>query len=175
MSTVDAPRAATRVSHAWDVLLTVADPEIPMLSICDLGIVRGVHESEGGTLAIVLTPTYSGCPATEWIERSVIEALGAAGLSPVQIMLQRAPAWSSDWISTNGLRKLRECGIVPPPRIGPGEAVPIRMHRSRSQALVCPRCASADTERISAFGATACKALWRCRACGEPFEFFKPI
>ncbi len=175
MSSVNAPRTATRVSRAWDVLLTVADPEIPMLSICDLGIVRGVHESDGGTLSVVLTPTYSGCPATEWIERSVTEALRAVGLGPVQIILQRAPAWSSDWISTDGLRKMREYGIAPPPHIGPGEAVPIRLHQNRSQALNCPRCASADTEQISAFGATACKALWRCRACGEPFEYFKPI
>ncbi len=169
MSTV---AASDRVRRAWDVLRGVADPEIPVLSLCDLGIVRDVRE-QGDMLDVVLTPTYSGCPATEAIERSARDALHAAGLDPARIVLQRAPAWSSDWISESGRRKLRDYGIAPPP-VCAGEAV-VTFHRRTAAAPACPRCSSADTEQISAFGATACKALWRCRACGEPFEFFKPI
>lgn len=171
--------SAARESRAWAVLQTVADPEVPVLSVCDLGMVRAVAEAVDGALEVVLTPTYSGCPATEMIERNVIDALDAAGLGPARVSLQRAPAWSSDWISVDGLRKLREYGIAPPAHwVGETSAdaeVPIRFHRLRPQCLVCPQCGSSDTEQISAFGSTACKALWRCKACSEPFEYFKPI
>lgn len=169
--------AADRVARAWAVLGTVADPEIPVLSVCDLGMVRDVVVGADGTLAVVLTPTYSGCPATEMIERSVRDAIDAAGLGPGHVSLQRAPAWTTDWISEDGRRKLREYGIAPPTgdaAVADG-AVPIRIVRGATQAPRCPLCGSADTEQISAFGSTACKALWRCRACGEPFDFFKPI
>lgn len=158
------------VEQAWAVLHTVLDPEVPALSLTDLGIVRAVRTAEPG-LEVVLTPTYSGCPATEVIAQSVVDALGAAGLGPVQITMQRAPAWTTDWISEDGRRKLHDYGIAPP---GPVGAVqPIRLVRRDSVA--CPRCGSARTERLSAFGATACKALYRCLACREPFEHFKPI
>ena len=167
-----------RKARAWAVLQTVADPEIPVLSLSDLGIVRDVRDGSDGALDVVLTPTYSGCPATELIARSVAEALESEGLGPVRISQQRAPAWSSDWISAEGRQKMREYGIAPP--AGEGAAgcaapVPVRLHRLRPQPLTCPRCASVETEQLSAFGSTACKALWRCRACGEPFEYFKPI
>lgn len=168
--------AADRTARAWAVLDGVPDPEVPVLSVCDLGMVRTVDLAGDGALDVVLTPTYSGCPATEMIERSVIEALDAAGLGPVRVTLRRAPAWTTDWISADGRRKLREYGIAPPaPASCAGGSVPIRIVRKTAPAPACPHCGSADTEQISAFGSTACKALWRCRACGEPFDYFKPI
>lgn len=169
--------AADRTARAWAVLDAVPDPEVPVLSVRDLGMVRAVDLSGDGTLDVVLTPTYSGCPATEMIERSVIEALDAAGLGPVRVTLRRAPAWTTDWISDDGRRKLREYGIAPPAAAAcEAGSAPIRIvRRSAPPAPPCPHCGSADTEQISAFGSTACKALWRCRACGEPFDYFKPI
>jgi ring-1,2-phenylacetyl-CoA epoxidase subunit PaaD len=164
-----------RVERAWAVLEGVPDPEVPAISVRDLGIVRDVIE-HGEALEIVLTPTYSGCPATEVIERDVIEAVDAAGLGPARVSLRRAPAWTTDWISDAGRRKLADYGIAPPGPVGEGGATPIRVVRRAAVASVaCPRCASADTERLSAFGSTACKALYRCRACREPFEHFKPL
>jgi ring-1,2-phenylacetyl-CoA epoxidase subunit PaaD len=167
---------ADRVDKAWAVLDTVLDPEVPALSLRDLGIVRDVVESAASPeLEIVLTPTYSGCPATEVIEQSVLEAIEQAGLGPARVRLQRAPAWSTDWISEEGRRKLLEYGIAPPGPVTHGAAVPIRLFGRRDKPPACPRCASSDTERLSAFGSTACKALYRCLACREPFEHFKPI
>jgi ring-1,2-phenylacetyl-CoA epoxidase subunit PaaD len=157
------------------VLEGVLDPEVPALSVCDLGIVREVREVREG-LEIVLTPTYSGCPATEVIERQVLEAIATAGLGSAVVRLQRAPAWSSDWISAQGRRKLRDYGIAPP---GSAPAEPglstIRFGRRHIEAVPCPRCGSAETTSVSAFGSTACKALHRCLSCLEPFEYFKPI
>ena len=169
--------APTRVARAWQVLGDVLDPEVPALSICDLGIVREVHDNGGDRLIVVLTPTYSGCPATEVIERSVIDTIEAAGLGPATVAWQRAPAWSSDWIGAEGRRKLREYGIAPPgPRdVAADAAQPIRIVGRRADAVACPHCGAAQTERLSAFGSTACKALYRCLACREPFEYFKPI
>jgi ring-1,2-phenylacetyl-CoA epoxidase subunit PaaD len=167
---MSAAMVADRERAAWQVLDGVPDPEVPALSLPDLGVVREVHARDDG-LEVVLTPTYSGCPATEVIEASVIEALDAAGLGPTRVTTRRAPAWTTDWISDAGRRKLRDYGIAPP---GPvGEAAPIRI--VRRERVECPRCGSADTERLSAFGSTACKALYRCVACREPFEHFKPI
>lgn len=165
--------AEDRVRRAWDVLDGVPDPEVPALSVRDLGIVRDVID-HGGELEVVLTPTYSGCPATEVIERSVLDALQAGGLAPARATLRRAPAWTTDWISDEGRRKLREYGIAPPGPAMPDEGVPIRLFR-RESAIACPRCGSLHTEKLSAFGSTACKALYRCLSCREPFEHFKPI
>ena len=162
-----------RERAAWRVLETVLDPEVPALSLVDLGIVREVHALEDG-LQVVLTPTYSGCPATEVIEQSVVDALAEAGLGPVTVVTRRAPAWTTDWISEDGRRKLREYGIAPPGPVDAGAGAPIRIVR-KSAAVECPRCGSANTERLSAFGSTACKSLYRCVACREPFEHFKPI
>ena len=169
-----------RHAAAWRVLDGVPDPEVPVLSVRDLGIVREVRadaaDPEG--LEVVLTPTYSGCPATEVISQSVREALEQAGLGPVRVSLQRAPAWTTDWISDEGRRKLREYGIAPPGPVGADGAVPITFMSRRpgpGAAVECPRCGSARTERLSAFGSTACKAMYRCLACREPFEHFKPI
>ena len=164
-----------RLARAWAVLDTVLDPEVPVVSVRELGILRDVRMNAEG-LTVVLTPTYSGCPAAELIESSVVDALVAAGLGPVQVQMQRAPAWTTDWITAEGRRKLREYGIAPP---GPADAslgVAMRfIPRVKAASLACPRCESANTERLSAFGSTACKATYRCLACGEPFEHFKPI
>ncbi len=164
--------AESRTDAAWRVLHSVLDPEVPALSVVDLGIVRGVVEGDGGGLEVTLTPTYSGCPAVEVIEADIVAALHAAALGPVRVRTQRAPAWTTDWISDEGRRKLREYGIAPPgPTMQGGAAIRI----VRREAVACPRCGSAQTERLSAFGATACKALYRCFACREPFEHMKPL
>lgn len=169
--------AQARVERAWQVLAEVPDPEVPAISVTDLGIVREVHAVDGGGIEVVLTPTYSGCPATEVIERSVLDAIEAAGLGPARARLRRDPAWTTDWISADGRRKLRDYGIAPPGPAEPGAAVVVRFQPRRAALIniACPRCGSDHTERLSAFGSTACKALWRCLACREPFEQFKPI
>jgi len=164
-----------REERAWAVLDTVLDPEVPVVSVRDLGIVRNVVACDDG-LEVVLTPTYSGCPAIEAIERDVCDALGNAGLGTVRVRMQRAPAWTTNWISEEGRRKLLEYGIVPPQPVNATQGVPMQWMPQRVPSLLaCPHCASRSTERLSAFGSTACKALYRCLACGEPFEHFKPI
>lgn len=168
-----AAAAPDRRAQAWAVLAAVPDPEVPVISLCELGIVREVLD-HGTAMEVVLTPTYSGCPATEVIERSVVQAIDAAGLGPARVTMQRAPAWTTDWISEDGKRKLRDYGIAPPGPVADA-AVPMRFVGRRSEAVPCPHCGSAHTERLSAFGATACKALWRCLDCREPFEHFKPL
>jgi ring-1,2-phenylacetyl-CoA epoxidase subunit PaaD len=165
---------ASRAERAWAALAEVLDPEVPALSVCDLGIVRDVID-HGSELEVVLTPTYSGCPATEVIEASVLAALEAEGLGPARATLQRAPAWTTDWISEEGKRKLNEYGIAPPGPTLPEGGVPIRIFGRSADTVPCPRCGSKITERTSAFGSTACKSLYRCLACREPFEYFKPI
>ncbi|HEX6377426.1 MAG TPA: 1,2-phenylacetyl-CoA epoxidase subunit PaaD [Allosphingosinicella sp.] len=147
--------AAARLEETapiWAVLAEVADPEIPVISVVELGIVRSVEPDR-----VVITPTYTGCPATRVIERDVRAALDAAGYRHVRIETALSPAWTTDWISAEGRRKLHAYGIAPP----------------ATQAVRCPQCGSADTEEISRFGSTPCKALWRCRACREPFDLFK--
>jgi ring-1,2-phenylacetyl-CoA epoxidase subunit PaaD len=175
-----APAGADRAAQAWAALATVMDPEVPVVSLVELGIAREARLAEDGAVEVLLTPTYSGCPATELIEQQARAAVEAAVAGPVRVLTQRAPAWTTDWISAEGRRKLREYGIAPPGPAGlpdAGESV-IRLMPRLSQAapsVSCPRCDSPDTERLSAFGSTACKALYRCRACREPFEHFKPI
>jgi len=157
----------SREAAAWAALDQVPDPEIPVLSLRDLGIVRGVRTSEQG-LEVLLTPTYSGCPATEVIADSVRAALEQAGLGPVTVTQQLSPPWTTDWITPEGRRKLLAYGIAPPGAVSD-------VVRLRPRGIECPRCGSAHTERLSAFGATACKALHRCLDCREPFEHFKPL
>jgi ring-1,2-phenylacetyl-CoA epoxidase subunit PaaD len=167
----------SRVQRAWAVLDGVPDPEVPAVSVRDLGIVRDVRLA-GEALDVVLTPTYSGCPATEVIEHDVLAAIEAAGLGPARVTLQRAPAWTTEWITEQGRARLLAYGIAPPGPLPPGTEVPLRfMPRANAvaPALACPRCGSLQTERLSAFGSTACKALYRCMACREPFEHFKPL
>jgi ring-1,2-phenylacetyl-CoA epoxidase subunit PaaD len=162
--------AGDRTAQAWRVLGSVLDPEVPALSVVDLGIVRDVLVGEGGALEVVLTPTYSGCPATEAIEADVGNALVAAGLGPVTLTQRLAPAWTTDWISDDGRRKLTAYGIAPPCTRA-GDAVVHVLARN----VPCPRCQSVRTERLSAFGSTACKSMHRCLDCREPFEHFKAI
>jgi ring-1,2-phenylacetyl-CoA epoxidase subunit PaaD len=144
------------------------DPEVPVLSVCDLGIVRAV-EAVDDELRVVVTPTYSGCPATEVIEAAIREALLAAGAARVRVETRLAPAWTTDWIGPEAREKLREHGIAPPGRCAPTAQAVIHFHPA------CPRCRSLRTERLSEFGATACKALHRCLDCREPFEAMKAI
>jgi ring-1,2-phenylacetyl-CoA epoxidase subunit PaaD len=161
---------ATTVSREQilDWLDEVADPEIPVLSITDLGIVRDVIVDDGVTVA--LTPTYSGCPATEAIEKSVVEALRSFGIEDVCIKRVLSPAWTTDWISAAGRDKLRQYGIVPPEEGGSKRAL-LRGTRT----IACPRCDSPNTAVVSEFGSTACKAAYKCSDCLEPFEYFKCI
>lgn len=176
MKTTEHGPACGRLEAAWEVLRQIPDPEVPVISLCELGIVRDLKETAGG-LEVVLTPTYSGCPATELIQDDVRAALAAFG--EIEITMQRAPAWTTDWISDEGRRKLKDYGIAPPgPANGlaPGQGQPIRLvHRASLTRLACPRCGSDQTEKLSAFGSTACKALYRCLSCREPFEHFKPL
>ena len=143
------------LQRAWDAAAAVCDPEIPVLTIADLGVLRAVRP-DGDSVEVVITPTYTGCPAMDAIATDIRAALHAAGIAG-RVHVTLSPAWTTDWLSADGRRKLAEYGIAPPT---PGPAA-------------CPRCASADTELLSAFGSTACKALWRCRTCREPFDVFK--
>ncbi len=164
-----------RLSAAWEVLSQVPDPEVPAVSLVELGIVRDLVETADG-VEVVLTPTYSGCPATEAIEQNVREALARFGT--VTITMRRAPAWTTDWITDEGREKLRRYGIAPPAHLGESGAQTssIRIvRRHAGAAIACPRCGSTHTEQLSVFGSTACKALYRCLACREPFDHFKPI
>lgn len=151
---------------AW--LGNVADPEIPVLAITDLGIVRNVIIQDN--VVVELTPTYSGCPATEVIEQSVVDALQRHGVESVIIKRVLSPPWTTDWITAEGRDKLREYGIAPPASGGSKREL---LHGSRN--IACPRCASTDTSVISEFGSTACKASYKCKDCLEPFEYFKCI
>lgn len=148
-----------------DVLATVPDPEIPVVSIVDLGIVRGVDAGRG---AVLLTPTYTGCPATLAIEMAVRHTLASHGLGHLDVETVLSPPWTTDWISDAGREKLRAYGIAPPPK---GSAA----NNLRGQPLPtpCPRCGSTRTVEVSRFGSTPCKALWRCEDCLEPFDRFK--
>lgn len=147
--------------RVWRVLRSVMDPEIPVLSVVELGIVRYVR-SDGAQLHVGITPTYSGCPATEVIRHSILEALARNGLEDVALETVLSPPWTSEWLSEEGRRKLEAFGIAAPTA-------------TAAANVACPRCASRDVERISEFGSTPCKAHYRCSACLEPFDVFKCI
>lgn len=149
-----------------DWLSEVPDPEIPVLTITDLGIVRDVTVND--EVIVNLTPTYSGCPATEVIEQSVVDMLNLRGIEDVKIKRVLSPPWTTDWISDAGRRKLKSYGIAPPEKGGSKREL---LYGKRT--IICPRCDSTDTEVVSEFGSTACKASYKCRACLEPFEYFK--
>jgi ring-1,2-phenylacetyl-CoA epoxidase subunit PaaD len=164
----------------WRALDAVPDPEIPVVSVIELGIVRGLQWDEGdpATLVVRVTPTYSGCPATELIMTGIRDALAAAGVTRVRLETQLAPAWTTDWIAPHAREKLRGYGIAPPAR-GAAAAVPVdvsalRSRRRATAVVPCPRCGSERTRVLSQFGSTACKAQYRCDACLEPFDYFKP-
>jgi len=152
--------------RAWEAAASVADPEIPALSIAELGVLRGVAVGPDG-VEITITPTYSGCPAMRVIALDIAAALEAAGIRDARVRTVLSPAWTTDFLTEAGRRKLVESGIAPPlPRAARGALF-------GADEVACPRCGAADTERISEFGSTACKSLWRCRACREPFDHFK--
>jgi ring-1,2-phenylacetyl-CoA epoxidase subunit PaaD len=151
---VAAARRHGDADRIWAVLQDVLDPEVPVVSVVELGIVRSADETR-----VVITPTYTGCPATHAIGRDIRAALDAAGYRQVRIETVLSPPWTTDWITPEGRAKLHAYGIAPP--------VP------RGAAVACPQCGSMDTVEVSRFGSTACKALWRCRSCAEPFDLFK--
>jgi ring-1,2-phenylacetyl-CoA epoxidase subunit PaaD len=152
--------------RAWDVAASVVDPEIPVLTIADLGVLRDVTIDEG-RVEVTITPTYSGCPAMDMIALEIELALEREGFRDSRVQTVLAPAWSTDWMSEEGRRKLREYGIAPP------QAASSRRALFGVNRVACPQCGSTDTEVLSEFGSTSCKALWRCKTCREPFDYFK--
>lgn len=166
--------ARSELAQIWRWLDDVPDPEIPALSIVDLGIVRDVGyiegAGEGARLRIVITPTYSGCPAARVIEGDIVAALHARGVADVDLEIRLAPPWTTDWISNVGRDKLRAFGISPPQRAA---GATLDLVRFVEPGVACPRCGTNDVEQVSRFGSTPCKALYRCNACREPFDHFK--
>lgn len=158
----------TTAAQVRALLETVTDPEIPVLTIADLGVLRDV-QVDGSRVVVTVTPTYSGCPALDQIRADVVAALAAAGLHEVEVRTALSPAWTTAWITERGRESLRAYGIAPPVTRGP---VLVPLGRRRPD---CPRCGSADTEELSRFASTACKALWRCRSCREPFDHVKDL
>ncbi|WP_418315141.1 1,2-phenylacetyl-CoA epoxidase subunit PaaD [Piscinibacter sakaiensis] len=171
------PVQSTSLDEAgvWSVLEQVLDPEVPVLSVVELGIVRGVALDPGGAVTVTVTPTYSGCPATEAIADAIVAALNAAGAEQVSIRQQLSPPWTTDWLAPQAHDKLRRYGIAPPAHLVAGTAGAVQPLLFHPRGIHCPRCGSASVEMLSAFGSTACKALYRCTACREPFELFKTI
>jgi ring-1,2-phenylacetyl-CoA epoxidase subunit PaaD len=163
------------LAAAGGIAAAVPDPELPMVTVADLGILRDVSV-EDGRLVVTITPTYSGCPALREIAHDLRHRLSQAGFADVTVRTALAPAWSSDWITAEGHRKLRAAGLAPPHPAQKGPArkgpVPLTLGRRR-EPVPCPRCGSGDTTQTAAFSGTACKALFRCEACREPFEYVK--
>lgn len=172
-------RGQDRDFRARAATAAVVDPELPMLTLADLGVVRGVEtggDPEGDSVRVTITPTYSGCPAVETMRDDLRAALGAAGFTSVEVRVVYSPPWSTDLISEEGRRALAEHGIAPPHRIGPRAPGPIPLTLAAPPTVVaCPQCGSTATEELSRFGATACTELRRCTACREPFEHVKEI
>lgn len=165
----------THPHHAvWALLESVADPEIPVVSLREMGILRAVQDSDQG-LEVVITPTYSGCPAMSQMEDDVKAALAQAGV-PARVVTRLAPAWSTDWMTPAAHDKLRAYGIAPPScSAAASNIIQLAPRRAqRTQAVACPQCGSVNTTETSHFGSTACKALYRCLDCLEPFDYFKP-
>lgn len=166
-------RQGSAYAAIWDLLDAVKDPEIPVISLWDLGVLCDIQQQshEGGTLTVVsITPTYSGCPAVDMMRDQIAEVLEQAQLRPYQIKTQLAPAWTTDCLSPKARKQLQAYGIAPPQTSC--------MHAQSytpERGVPCPRCASSNTQRISEFGSTACKALFQCEACGEPFDYFKVL
>jgi ring-1,2-phenylacetyl-CoA epoxidase subunit PaaD len=148
----------------YETVASIVDPELRVVTIEELGILRTV-DVDGSRVTVTITPTYSGCPAMDAIRADITRALATAGYDDVQVRTVLSPAWTSDWINGSGRDKLSAAGIAPPT---PG-VVPLRL------TVACPRCGSPDTEELSRFSSTACQALWRCRACGEPFDHIKTL
>jgi ring-1,2-phenylacetyl-CoA epoxidase subunit PaaD len=164
------------VTRARALAASVLDPEVPVLTIDDLGVLRDVTLDDDGAVVVRITPTYSGCPAMDTIKADVLSALRGGGFERARVDLVLSPAWTTDWMSEDGRNKLAEYGIAPPATEAErrssqqrGGPVPLTL------GMRCPQCGSVDTEQLSRFGSTACKSLWRCRACAEPFDHFKTL
>jgi ring-1,2-phenylacetyl-CoA epoxidase subunit PaaD len=155
------------VTAVEEAVAAVADPEIRVVTIADLGILRAVDQDEHGHVTVTITPTYSGCPAMDVIRRDIETAARRAGAAGVEVRTELSPPWSTDWISETGRAKLAAAGTVPPPMRTTPHRTMLRL------TMRCPRCGSTDTEELSRFGSTACKSLWRCRSCREPFDSIK--
>ncbi|EKS67720.1 MULTISPECIES: 1,2-phenylacetyl-CoA epoxidase subunit PaaD [Caballeronia] len=164
----------TTIERAWHVLESVPDPEIPVVSIRELGILRDVRHGDDGVLEVVITPTYSGCPAMSQIAEDIAKAIDDAQLGAHRIETVLAPAWTTDWITDDAREKLRRYGIAPPTGACVSTEKPIRFVARKPATIACPRCGSTHTEKLAQFGSTACKALYRCIDCREPFDYFKP-
>ncbi|TAD86989.1 MAG: phenylacetate-CoA oxygenase subunit PaaJ [Bacteroidetes bacterium] len=165
--TIDITTEQDVTARVWQLLHSVPDPEVPVLSVIDLGIVRGVEAKGSHGVVVTITPTYSGCPAMDMIAMNIKMAVLAAGLAQVEIKTVLSPAWTTDWMTPAGKEKLLAYGIAPPV----GRALDEPYLEDLQPA--CPQCGSTITELVSQFGSTACKALFVCRACGEPFDYFK--
>ncbi len=162
-----AERNADLRQRAWDAAASVVDPEIPVLTIADLGVLRDVTLRDDGAVEVAITPTYSGCPAMSTIAFDIAVALERAGFADASVRTVLSPAWTTDWMSEDGRRKLQAYGVAPP--------LPASSRRALFgiQQVQGPQCGSGDTDLLSDFGSTSCKALWRCRSCREPFDYFK--
>lgn len=161
------PSRSALEATVWAIAATVADPEIPVLTIEDLGVLRAVTTDDDGAITVTITPTYSGCPAMDAIRDDIITALGAHGYSDVRVNLVLSPAWTTDWMSAAGKAKLEEYGIAPPT----GKAAAGKV--SLGLSVKCPQCSSLNTRELTRFGSTSCKALYVCQDCREPFDYFK--
>ena len=166
-------RTRTPQQDAWDIAATVCDPEIPVLTIEDLGILRNVEVTDNNKVIVTITPTYSGCPAMDAIRDDLKTAFTKEGYEDVRVNLVLAPAWTTDWMTAAGKQKLQEYGIAPPSGMSDAarHAGPIRL----KMAVKCPQCASLNTKELTRFGSTSCKALYVCQDCKEPFDYFKVL
>lgn len=162
-------RSAEGVKALWDLLDQVKDPEVPVLSIWDLGILSDI-ERKGDKILVTITPTYSGCPAMGTITSDIVAVLNTEGFTDIEVKTSLSPAWSSEWMSREGRRKLREYGIAPPEDADLDED-----GLTPDAHAQCPHCGSRNSRRVSEFGSTACKALFQCNDCNEPFDYFKKI
>lgn len=155
----------------WTFLTEVEDPEIPVLNVVDMGIVREVRKDENGGWQVVITPTYSGCPAMKAIEEDVLQCLADHQIEPIAVISQLSPPWTTDWMTAEAREKLRQTGIAPPEGSSADKGLLMGVRRD----VRCPRCSSVQTTMVSQFGSTACKALYKCDQCLEPFDYFKCI
>lgn len=159
----------TAIDDIYTILDQVTDPEIPVLTVRDLGVIRDVRVHDDGEVEVIITPTYSGCPAMDMIEVNIRAALQEAGYESVQVTTVLKPAWTTDWISEAGRRKLKEYGIAPPAEESPDKGALFQ----DAPTVECPHCGSTDTRMVSRFGSTPCKAQYQCNHCLEPFDYFK--
>jgi len=175
VTALDDHRPSPAEAAIWHLLEEVPDPEVPALTVLDLGVVRMVSVGDRGQVSLDVTPTYSGCPATAAINMAIRDRLLQAGYEDVQIKTVLSPAWTSDWISAAGKEKLRAYGIAPPVGPAAGDGAGRGILFGADPNVPCPHCGSVQTQRVSEFGSTACKAQYRCTDCLEPFEYFKCI